>query len=126
MENTKGYKGGMEIGWNIAVDALSTIVTISDSKLNKLLIGFPDGESAFISDLVLRQPTNFDLNNIHVVNTEIQTQWGVFMTGPPGPGGQRCWARRVGTDLADAHAWSVPRREAPGPEPHGTASEPAR
>ena len=83
MENTKGYKGGMEIGWNIAVDALSTIVTISDSKLNKLLIGFADGEPAFISDLVLRQPTNFDLNNIHVVNTEIQTQWGVFMTGGP-------------------------------------------
>lgn len=83
MENTKGYKGGMEMGWNIAVDALKTNITISNSKLNKLIIGFPDSEPAFISDLVTRQPTNFDLNNIHVINTEIQTQWGIFMNGGP-------------------------------------------
>ncbi len=83
MENVKGFKGGMEMGWNISVNALKTMISISNSKLNKLIISFPSGEPAFISDLVTRKPTNFDLNNIHVVNTEIQTQWGVFMNGGP-------------------------------------------
>ena len=83
MENKKGFKGGIEIGWNIAVDALHSIITISNSKLNKLIIGFPDAEPAFVSDLATRQPMNFDLNNIHLVNTEIQTQWGIFMNGGP-------------------------------------------
>jgi len=83
MENTKGYKGGMEIGWNIAVDAVHSIITISNSRLNKLIISYPEGEPAFVSDLVTRQPVSFDLNNIHLVNTEIQTQWGIFMNGGP-------------------------------------------
>jgi len=83
MENNKGYQGGMELGWNIAVDILKDNMTISNSKLNKLILVFPDEEPAFISDLVMRQPIDFHLNNIHVLNTEIQTQWGVFMNGGP-------------------------------------------
>ena len=83
MENTKGYKGGMEIGWNIPVNALNTFVTISNSRLNKLIIGYPKDEPAFLSDLVIGQPVSFDLNNIHLINTEIQTQWGIFMEGGP-------------------------------------------
>ncbi|MFW9770141.1 MAG: right-handed parallel beta-helix repeat-containing protein [Candidatus Thorarchaeota archaeon] len=83
MENTKGFKGGMEIGWNIGVNALNSIVTISNSKLGKLVISFPNAEPAFLSDLFTRVPIDFDLNNIHVSNTEIQTQWGVFMHGGP-------------------------------------------
>ncbi|MDH3650845.1 MAG: hypothetical protein OEQ53_14260 [Saprospiraceae bacterium] len=83
MENKKGYEGGMEIGWNIAVNALETNLTISNSKLNKFIMDFPDSEPAFITDLKLGQPTNFDLNDIHVRNTEVQTQWGVFMNGGP-------------------------------------------
>jgi len=82
-ENTKGFKGGIEIGWNIAVDALKSDITISNSKLNKLIIGFPDNEPAALSGLKTRTPVNFNLNNIHLVNTEIQTQWGVFMNGGP-------------------------------------------
>jgi hypothetical protein len=82
-ENTKGFKGGVEIGWNIAVDALKSYITISNSKLHKLIIGFPDNEPAYLSNLVTRKPMNFDLNNIHLVNTEVQTQWGVFMNGGP-------------------------------------------
>ena len=82
-ENTKGFTGGVEIGWNIAVDALKSNVTISNSKLHKLIIGFPDQEPAILSDLLTRKPINFDLNNIHLVNTEVQTQWGVFMNGGP-------------------------------------------
>jgi hypothetical protein len=82
-ENNEGYWGGMEMGWNIAVDALHTILTISNSKLNKFLFGFPDSEPANISGLVIRQPINYDLNNIHIINTEVQTQWGVFMNDGP-------------------------------------------
>jgi hypothetical protein len=78
MENTKGFKGGMEIGWNISVDALNSFITISNSKLNKLIISYPEAEPASISNLVIRQPMNFDLNNIHLINTEIQTQWGIL------------------------------------------------
>jgi len=83
MENKKGYKGGMEIGWNLAVDALETNLTISNSKLNKFIIDFPVSEPAFLSDLKIGQPINFNLNNIQVTNTEVQTQWGVFMNGGP-------------------------------------------
>jgi parallel beta-helix repeat protein len=83
MENTKGYKGGMEIGWNIAVNALHSMVSLSNSKLNKLIIEFPEGEPAFVSGLKTRQPLDFDLNNIHLSNTEVQTQWGIFMNGGP-------------------------------------------
>lgn len=82
-ENTKGFKGGVEIGWNIAVDALKSKITISNSKLHKIIIGFPDNEPANLANMVTRRPINFDLNNIHLVNTEIQTQWGVFMNGGP-------------------------------------------
>lgn len=83
MNNDKGYKGGMELGWNIGVDALRANITISNSKLNKFVIEFPPGEPAYLSDLVTRQPVDFHLNNIHLLNTEIQTQWGVFMNGGP-------------------------------------------
>jgi parallel beta-helix repeat protein len=83
MENTMGYKGGVEIGWNIAVDALKANVTISNSKLHKMLLGFPDKVPATLSNLVTRKPMNFDLNNIHLINTEVQTQWGVFMEDGP-------------------------------------------
>ncbi len=83
MDNDKGYNGGIEMGWNIAVDALKANVTITDSKLNKLLFGFPDNEPAFLEDLLVQQPVNVNLNDIHIVNTEIQTQWGVFMNGGP-------------------------------------------
>ncbi len=82
-DNDKGYNGGIEMGWNIAADALRTNITISNSKLNKFLFGFPDNESAFISGLLVRQPVTIDFNNIHIINTEIQTQWGVFMNGGP-------------------------------------------
>jgi len=82
-ENTMGYKGGVEIGWNIAVDALKANITISNSKLHKMLLGFPDKVPATLSNLVTREPMNFDLNNIHMINTEVQTQWGVFMEGGP-------------------------------------------
>jgi parallel beta-helix repeat protein len=82
-DNDKGYNGGIEMGWNIAADALKTNITVSNSKLNKFLFGFPDNESAFISGLLVRQPVTIDFNNIHIINTEIQTQWGVFMNGGP-------------------------------------------
>jgi hypothetical protein len=83
MENDKGYTGGIEMGWNIAADALETDITISNSKLNKFLFGFPDNTPASLSGLRVREPVDFDLNNIHIINTEIQTQWGVFMNGGP-------------------------------------------
>ena len=82
-ENVKGYKGGVEMGWNIVVDAIRSNIEISNSKLNKLIIGYPDNEPAFLSGLLVQQPINFQLNNIHIVNTEVQTQWGVFMNGGP-------------------------------------------
>ena len=82
-ENTMGYKGGVEIGWNIAADVVKANITISNSKLHKMLLGFPDKVPATLSNLVTREPMNFDLNNIHMINTEVQTQWGVFMEGGP-------------------------------------------
>ena len=80
-ENTLGYKGGMELGWNIAVNAVASDISISNSILNKLVMYFPQDESAFISGLKLREPIDFDYNQIHLLNTEVQTQWGVFMKG---------------------------------------------
>ena len=80
-ENTLGYKGGMELGWNIAVNTIASDISISNSVLNKIIMYFPQDEPAFISGLKLREPIDFDYNNIHVHNTEIQTQWGVFMKG---------------------------------------------
>lgn len=80
-ENTLGYKGGMEMGWNIAVNAIAADISISNSVLNKFVMYFPQDEPAVISGLKLREPIDFDFNNIHVENTEIQTQWGVFMKG---------------------------------------------
>ena len=82
-ENVNGYSGGVEMGWNISADAKRSILSISNSKLNKLIIGFPDNEPAFLSGLLLREPMDFELNNIHITNTEVQTQWGVFMNGGP-------------------------------------------
>jgi hypothetical protein len=80
-ENTLGYKGGMEMGWNIAVNAISADISISNSVLNKLVMYFPQDEPAVFSGLKLREPIDFEFNTIHIENTEIQTQWGVFMKG---------------------------------------------
>ncbi|MEN8250129.1 MAG: T9SS type A sorting domain-containing protein [Bacteroidota bacterium] len=82
-DNDKGYNGGIEMGWNIAADALRANLTISNSKLNRFLFGFPDNAPAHLSGLRIRQPVNIDFNNIHIINTEVQTLWGVFMEGGP-------------------------------------------
>jgi parallel beta-helix repeat protein len=79
--NQKGYRGGMELGWNISLDAEKSDVRISNSVLNKIIIEFPQDEPAFFSDLRIRDAMTFDFNNIHISNTEVQTQWGFVMKG---------------------------------------------
>lgn len=81
-DNDAGYEGGMEMGWNIAVNSDGS-ADVSNSKLNKLIIGFHDSTAVFISDLRIRQPIDFDYGSIHLTNTEIQTQWGIFLNGQP-------------------------------------------
>lgn len=82
-ENNVGYQGGLEMGWNLGLNASTTVARISNSKLNKIIFGFPPGESATISGLRIQQPINFTLNQIEIINTEVQTQWGIFMEDGP-------------------------------------------
>jgi hypothetical protein len=99
-ENTFGYQGGMELGWNISLDAVHSDVMISNSVLNKIIIEFPQDEPVFLSDLAIRQPVDFDFNNIHVRNTEVQTQWGVVLNGGPAEltNSEGLWINMMGGD----------------------------
>ncbi len=82
-ENNVGYQGGLEMGWNLGLNPSTTVARISNSKLNKIIFGFPPGESATISGLKIQQPINYTLNQVQIINTEVQTQWGIFMEDGP-------------------------------------------
>lgn len=79
-ENSKGYEGGIEMGWSVSVSSKNTI-NISNSKLNKLAIGFEPTEYAVLWNLETRKPIDFDYNSIHLINTEVQTQWNIGLNG---------------------------------------------
>jgi hypothetical protein len=82
-DNDDGFQGGMEMGWNLGFNAIASSGTISNSKLNKIIFGFPPDEPAVIEGLKIQEPIDFVLNDIQIFNTEVQTQWGIFMEGGP-------------------------------------------
>jgi hypothetical protein len=79
-ENSKGYEGGIEMGWSVSISSKNNI-TFSNSKLNKLAIGFEPTENADLWNLETRKPIDFDYESIHLINTEIQTQWVIGLHG---------------------------------------------
>lgn len=82
-DNDEGYQGGLELGWNLGLNPVTSRASISNSKLNKIIFGFPPGEPAIIEGLKIQEPINFTLNQIQIINTEVQTQWGIFMEDGP-------------------------------------------
>ena len=82
-DNDVGYDGGMEMGWNLSFNAIYSKARITNSKLNKIIFGFPKGEPAIANGLKIREPINFTLNNIVISNTNVQTQWGIFVEEAP-------------------------------------------
>ena len=82
-DNDQGYQGGMEMGWNITFNAVNSKAKVSNSKLNKIIFGFPKGEPAFMEGLKIQEPVSFTHNNIEIINTNVQTQWGIFLEEAP-------------------------------------------
>ncbi len=70
-------KGPFERSWAIFVDPASK-VTIKDSSLNKLVFQQFKNETLSFKDLKLDTPQNFDFRDIHLVNTSISNEWGLF------------------------------------------------
>ncbi len=72
-------EGPYERGWIVSAYDSSTL-ELRNSLLHKLVINFPTGgDYLFFEDLVLGQPTEFTLENIHIVDTTIVGQWGFFI-----------------------------------------------
>ncbi|VVB84550.1 Periplasmic copper-binding protein (NosD) [uncultured archaeon] len=78
IKDNPGYSGGFEMGWNIFVPSEINI-NISGSVLNKLVISFRN-ENVSVSGLARRKPVDFGYRSIHLNNTVIQGQWGIFVT----------------------------------------------
>lgn len=70
-------KGPFERSWAVFVDPASK-VTIKDSSLNKLVFQQFKNETLSFKDLKLDTPQNFDFRDIHLINTSISNEWGLF------------------------------------------------
>ncbi len=77
MENP-GYSGGFELGWNVFTSADADL-TIRNSVLNKLVVGF-DGENVSFSGLQRSEPVSQSIGDVELVDTEIRGQWGIFVS----------------------------------------------
>ena len=82
-DNDIGFQGGMEMGWNLTFDAIHSRATVANSKLNKIIFGFPKGEPAIVEGLKIQEPIDFTLHNVEITNTNVQTQWGIFVEEAP-------------------------------------------
>lgn len=78
IKDNPGYSGGFEMGWNIFLPS-EIAMSISNSVLNKLVIFF-ENEDVRFSNLVTRVPTDFSHKSIHLSNTTVQGQWGIFVS----------------------------------------------
>ncbi len=78
IKENPGYSGGFEMGWNIFTVSDADL-SISDSVLNKLVINFANEDVQF-SGLVRESPVDFDYESIHLSDTEVQGQWGIFVS----------------------------------------------
>jgi parallel beta-helix repeat protein len=78
VKDNPGYSGGFEMGWNIFTDSESSL-SITNSVLNKIVINFQDTDVHF-SNLKLQTPVNFVYKGVHLTNTTIKGQWGIFVT----------------------------------------------
>jgi len=73
-----GYSGGFEMGWNVFTVSDADL-SISNSVLNKLVINFANEDVQF-SGLVRGQSVDFDHAFLHLRDTEVQGQWGIFVS----------------------------------------------
>jgi len=70
-------EGPFERGWTIFTDPAASL-TVTDSTLNKLVFQEFSGETLTFEGLRLDTPVTYDFRNVHLVQTTITNQWGLF------------------------------------------------
>lgn len=70
-------RGPFERSWAIFVDPGAKL-TVTDSSLNKLVLQELVGETLTFRDLPIDRAATFDFRDIHLVDTSVANEWGLF------------------------------------------------